>query len=316
MNNHGSGKCGFAAACLALAMTAHCGSSGGGAIDAGTTDDGAVGPDATLVGLSIITEILPVAIVDVPYTAEVAASGGSGAGYAWVVTSGELPTGMSLTSGTPSATIAGTPTANGTYDFTLEVTDSESNSSSRALSIHVATGLFVDGDIGPSSCADYDPGSRSCGPGSRTAYDSLAGAAAVAGPGEAVLIRAGTYSGQLAPETSGAPGSPVTYTRYMDETVVLTGAASPAMILLDGVSHVTISGLTVANARWLEAVDANHNIIENCVFTDTPASGTTGNVRFISSDYNIIRNCEITGGNDNLLLIDSDRNLVEDNFIA
>lgn len=55
------------------------------------------------------------------YTATVAVSGGISP-YTWSVTSGNLPTGLTL--GASSGTISGTPTASGAYTFTLQVTDS------------------------------------------------------------------------------------------------------------------------------------------------------------------------------------------------
>ena len=67
-------------------------------------------------------------------------------------------------------------------------------------------------------------------------------------------------------------------------------------------SYIIIDGLSVADSRWVEAEDAHHIIIRNCTFTNSPASGTTGNVRFISSHYNRIENSVIDDGQDNLLL--------------
>lgn len=72
-------------------------------------------------GLSVTTTTLPVAVVNVPYTgSDLAASGGTGP-YTWALISGALPPGMSLTAG---GHIGGTPTAVGTFSFTVKVTDS------------------------------------------------------------------------------------------------------------------------------------------------------------------------------------------------
>jgi Putative Ig domain/NHL repeat len=71
------------------------------------------------------------------YSADVSASGGTGFGYTWSVSSGSLPPGLVLTSGTPGATISGTPATTGTFSFVLQVTDSALNSNSRAGSISV-----------------------------------------------------------------------------------------------------------------------------------------------------------------------------------
>jgi hypothetical protein len=59
--------------------------------------------------------------------------------YTWTITSGTLPAGLTLNSGT--GVISGTPTATGTSDFTITVADSESPAVkvSASLSIAIAT---------------------------------------------------------------------------------------------------------------------------------------------------------------------------------
>ncbi len=71
--------------------------------------------------LSITTASLPNGTANAPYSATLAASGGT-TPYAWTVASGALPTGLTLNSN--SGAIAGTPTATGTFTFTAQVTDS------------------------------------------------------------------------------------------------------------------------------------------------------------------------------------------------
>jgi PKD repeat protein len=87
--------------------------------------------------LSITTASLPTGTVGAAYAATLAASGGTGA-YSWSVTSGSLPSGLTLNSATGA--ITGTPTAATTSSFTARVTDSASPAatSSKAVSITVA----------------------------------------------------------------------------------------------------------------------------------------------------------------------------------
>jgi hypothetical protein len=60
------------------------------------------------------------------YSENVTATGGV-TPYTWTLATGSiLPAGLTLVSGTPSATISGTPTATGTFPFTLQVADSTS----------------------------------------------------------------------------------------------------------------------------------------------------------------------------------------------
>lgn len=70
--------------------------------------------------LSITTTSLPDATVGVAYSATVEATGGTEP-YAWSIASGSLPPGLTLDDAT--GVISGTPTTEGTNNFTVEVTD-------------------------------------------------------------------------------------------------------------------------------------------------------------------------------------------------
>ena len=86
--------------------------------------------------LSITTTSLADGTVGQEYSQSVTASGGAGS-YSWSIVSGSLPPGLTLGSGTPSATISGTPTAAGTYGFVVQVSDG-TQTTQRSLSIAVA----------------------------------------------------------------------------------------------------------------------------------------------------------------------------------
>ncbi len=75
---------------------------------------------------------LPQATIGASYSQTVSASGGN-APYTWTLTSGSLPTGLTLASAT--GIISGTVTAPGTYTFILQVADSTGNKSSQAMQI-------------------------------------------------------------------------------------------------------------------------------------------------------------------------------------
>jgi hypothetical protein len=72
--------------------------------------------------LTITTPSLPSGVVNTEYTAIVLAAGGL-APYSFAVVSGSLPAGLILDGGT--GTIRGTPTATGSSNFTVQVTDTE-----------------------------------------------------------------------------------------------------------------------------------------------------------------------------------------------
>ncbi len=178
-------------------------------------------------------------------------------------------------------------------------------------------GIFVDPQIQPSDCSTYDPASRGCTGGSERAYQTLAGAAAAAGPGDTVLIREGTYSGPLIPQVSGEPGRPVIWRNYGTETVTITDASLSPAVDISGRSHLVIEGLVVTDVRrWLHALDSHHNIVRNNTFRralDSGGSSKTG-IFFQEASFNkILDNTIEDSTQDNLSLIKSDRNLVAGN---
>ena len=85
-------------------------------------------------GLSISTASLSNGEQNVSYSATLAATGGT-APYTWSISSGSLPAVLGLASNT--GVISGTPSGTGTTSFTVNVTDSNSLSATKALSITV-----------------------------------------------------------------------------------------------------------------------------------------------------------------------------------
>ncbi len=74
--------------------------------------------------LTLAPATLPAAIVGTAYSQSITASGGT-APYAYAVTAGALPAGMVLSS---AGTLSGTPTAGGTFNFTVTATDASTGS--------------------------------------------------------------------------------------------------------------------------------------------------------------------------------------------
>jgi len=77
------------------------------------------------------------------YSQTLVATGGSGSGFNWSVTSGSLPVGLSLAAAT--GVISGTPTTAATYNFTVTATDNTSATLtvSKALSIVINAPLAI-----------------------------------------------------------------------------------------------------------------------------------------------------------------------------
>lgn len=84
--------------------------------------------------LSITTESMPAATVGSSYMATLGASGGTSP-YTWKTISGSLPGGISL--GTSTGTVSGTPKAEGTWSFTVQVQDSNDLTASVPLRLSV-----------------------------------------------------------------------------------------------------------------------------------------------------------------------------------
>lgn len=111
--------------------------------------DSAVPPQSTTVNLSITitpalsitTTSLPGGVQGTPYSSSVAATGGI-APYSFTISNGSLPTGLTMSSG---GLISGTPTNTGTFNFTVQATDSSTppQAVTANLSITVASSLKI-----------------------------------------------------------------------------------------------------------------------------------------------------------------------------
>ncbi|MBM4257869.1 MAG: hypothetical protein FJ147_18505 [Deltaproteobacteria bacterium] len=167
--------------------------------------------------------------------------------------------------------------------------------------------IYVDLKTSSASCAKYNPSSRSCGSGTDTAYKTIAEAAAAATPGTTVILREGSYNEPLAPSTSGAPGQYITFKNHGSEQVLLGGETG---IVLSNRRYIWIEGLRVEDRFWLEANNSeadfatnfqnrSFHVVKNCVFKRTPATGTTGNVRFVRSHDNRFLDNTVEDGVDN-----------------
>ena len=104
------------------------------------------------------TSPLPIGIVDSPYSQQFSASGGTPP-YHWLVSSGSLPPGLSLTPGTGA--LGGTPSATGDFSFTLKISDSTQptpSTSSKAFALRINNPVPVVSGLNPSSVSAGGPG--------------------------------------------------------------------------------------------------------------------------------------------------------------
>ena len=89
----------------------------------------------------IATMTLAKGVSNLGYSQVVQGGGGSGAGYVWTVSMGALPSGITLISGTPNATLRGIPTVTGTFSSTIRVQDSAGQSSTQDLVLQVVDAM-------------------------------------------------------------------------------------------------------------------------------------------------------------------------------
>jgi len=87
---------------------------------------------------------LPKATNGAAYTQSVVATGGTGTGYVYSLTSGTLPTGLTLSA---AGAVAGTPSAAGSYTFTVRAVDSAGNFQTKTYTVVVDPGAVL--NLGP-----------------------------------------------------------------------------------------------------------------------------------------------------------------------
>lgn len=188
-----------------------------------------------------------------------------------------------------------------------------------ALVLAVATGsfcdeIFVDLTLGDDCPGEYDSSSRSCGGGTRTAFNNLDEGLAAAEPGDHVVLRSGGY-GAIAPVSSGQPGSPITIRNHHSETVLVANLSSEVAISMDGLSYITIQGLEFDAVRGFGHIyDCHHIVINGCRFSSSGV-GTTGSMKLARTTHSrIINNTFSDSDGDQMVLQDaSDHNLIAGN---
>jgi hypothetical protein len=93
--------------------------------------------------LTITTASLPNGVQGTAYPAQtITATGGTGS-YTWTVDSGSLPGGLTFTPSATTASITGTPSATGTFNFTLKVVDGAAATVTKQFTINVMAAVDI-----------------------------------------------------------------------------------------------------------------------------------------------------------------------------
>lgn len=201
---------------------------------------------------------VPGATVGVSYSQTFSGSGGT-APYTFAISSGALPAGLSLNPAT--GTLTGTPTAAGTFNFTVRATDANNFSGTRAYTLVAAPPTIV---LAPTTLA---------GGGVGTAYNQAITASGGIAP-YSYAITAGALPAGMSLSTtgtlSGTPTAGGTFNFTVTTTGSSTGAGAPhtgsrAYSLVIAPPTILLPATTLANATQGVAYSATLN----------PASGGT-----------------------------------------
>jgi len=190
--------------------------------------------------LAITQVTLPTGYVGSVYTATtLAATGGSGTGFSFALQSGSsLPAGLALSA---AGSITGTPTAAGTTNFTVTVTDSASNNAALAMAIVVKPGISITTattlPTGYAGSAYSQALAATGGSGTGYTWSISSGSSAPAGLS---LSSAGVLSGT--PTTTGTPTFSVTVT----DSASNKATATFSMTIAAGISITTSTSLPYA----------------------------------------------------------------------
>ena len=187
--------------------------------------------------LTLSPTTLPGGTVGTRYVQTITASGGSGSGYQYSLTSGSLPPGLALR--TLSGRVVGTPTASGSYSFRVTATDSASNSGSRAYTIAISGGSSTI-TLSPTSLPGGTVGS---------VYSQTISASGGSSP-YTFAKSSGTLPAGLTLNStgvlSGTPTTAATYSFTVQATDSASNSGSRAYSVTIGASSSTCSGVTFA----------------------------------------------------------------------
>ena len=242
--------------------------------------------NAAVVPVSVTTTTLPAATVNMAYSQQLAASGGSGT-YNWTLTT--PVTGFSLSS---SGLLTGTPTSTTTLSFQVKATDSTNSSDSGTATLTLSVNAAISGSafyVSPSG-SDSNTGTQ------LSPWKTIQHAANSVHAGDTIYVRAGTYNESVTIAVSGsAAAGPVIFQSYPGETAIVDGTGlTPSTSDVQGLfniedeSYVTIQGFEIRNYQtssssatpagiWITGAGSNIQILNNVIHNIVTTSEANGN---------------------------------------
>ncbi len=194
-------------------------------------------------GLTIVTgSPLPSGVVGAFYSQTVLAAGGL-LPYTWSLASGALPPGLTLS---PAGAIGGTPTAQGTFNFTVRVADSSSASATRAFSVtmNASGSLSIDTVSLPAGTVGIAYSQTLAASGGVAPFRAWTIAAGSLPPGITLSTLSGGQTGLL----SGVPTTPGGFSFIVQVTDSANTVASKAFSVTINVAAISIGPSGIQNA--------------------------------------------------------------------
>jgi len=237
--------------------------------------------------LTITTSSCAGGTVGVLYSQTLTASGGA-APYTWAVSSGTLPTGLSLNAATGA--ITGTPSASGTSNFTARVTDNVAATATKALSIAIVLQGSGNTYYVATTGLDTNPGS------SGQPWLTLQHAVDSIAAGDTIIVLDGTYRGCRMDTNSGTAGSPKTLKALNHAAAILNqpGASNVhgSTLEIEDSNYWVIQDLQVNGSgtadHGIDARVASHITVTNCVAYSSAATAIFSGF----ADYMLVQGCQ------------------------